>query len=266
MMIVGLLLAAQAATPVLAEPKLLEVESRFAVVEPHEGGSRTILTGEMILEIPMRWRQGATLAGPVSRQFGKRSFAVAAGDVMARTQVAYPQAGFEQAMTFCLPRATYVGNPLSRAVWRSTTDGQFCVIDRDNDGSIDHSMLLNTGEPAERQPQPLAAIRYTLEAGPKVGPGDRFKVHFNGGANFQLSMEQGGTEQPFAFFRYEDARGRHGFASTIKGRKQPDGTFLVELPGRSFVLSEVDKTARTARISWQPVTETSVIPVPDEVL
>jgi hypothetical protein len=170
------------------------------------------------------------------------------------------------ALTFCRPRAVYEGNALSAMVWRGTTDGQYCLIDRDGDGSLDHDMLLNTGDPAERLPQPISPIAYTVEDGAKAGAGDRLTVYYSGGANFSLGIEQSGRSTVFAFFRYKDERGQHAFASLIKGKKQPEGSFLIELPGRTLILTAVDKAARTATISWKAESETRVIPIPDEVL
>ena len=141
-----------------------------------------------------------------------------------------------------------------------------CLIDKDQDGQFDHSVMVNGGSPAARMPHTIAPVGYTVQAAAPVGEGDVMRVIYKVGLfRFDIMMMEDGKERQFSSFTYTDATGRHSFGSEVYGHKNPDGTYSFDVPGFSFLSSDHDPANKSVLVSWHATHQPAIVPIPDEI-
>lgn len=263
----ALVLASSAAA---AEPTLLRVPVRMALVPVMDAGDKPIAKGDTVFTFPLRWEEGARMDAPVAMQLDERRVAVAAGDVLARTEIRFDEPSLASAKTYCVPRraeAPGAGFGLMGALLaRGLSDGQFCLIDGDTDGRFDHAVMVNAGSAAARTPRAIAPIAYRNEEGAEVGPGDQMRIRYHGGRVFTMEVSQQGKTRAFTDLRYQDAEGPQRYSSRIVAYRMDDGRFVARIPGMELDLTPLDPRATRATLRWQAKTQPSLVPFPDEII
>jgi len=254
-------------TEASAEPRLLEVPTRYLVIPPMEAGSKRITKNDLAFEFALRWESAAVLAQDVAVAVDDRRQTFARGQALVETRLQFADPVFASAKSFCAPR---VANPSSKLggllLGRSLADGQFCLIDREGDSTAEFSVLVNAGTPAAREPRPIAPVPYTLTPGAIVSEGDSVKLRYRGGRDsFELQIIQQGQARDFQTFEYRDRDGRHRFSRWLFGDKVADGVFAVQMPGMQFKISGYDPTSNSALIEWPRTERPAIVPIPDDV-
>ncbi|MBV9529170.1 hypothetical protein, partial [Sphingomonas sp.] len=182
---------------------------------------------------------------------------------------------FAGARAFCVPRLAdpnvrggfLLGNLLGGALARSLTDGQFCIIDRDGDGLADHSVLVNAGSAAEREPQPIQATPYAIAPAALVSEGDAVRFVYRGGPDsFEFQIVEQGHTRLFQTFEVRDAAGRgQRFDRWLRARKLDGDVYSVEAPGLAFTVSGYDPASKSVLVEWQRTIRARILPIPDTV-
>lgn len=257
-----------------AETRLVELPSRFLVIPPTEAFIKRLKVPDDVLNVPLRWEKAAVLGQAVDVAADDRRLRLTKGQALVETRLQFDDPKFAQAGAFCVPR---VADPLRKApllgglgmfgamITRSTTDGQFCVVDIDRDGVADHSVLVNAGSPAARTPVPIAATPYALTPGAPVGDGDFFRIFYRGGSNFEMAIVQQGRARRFDTLTFVGPSGKEHYNRGLRSVKMPDGSARVPAPGVIFSARNYDKANKSIEIVWPTVTQAVALPIPDVV-
>lgn len=260
-------------TTASAETQLLEVPTRYLVIPPSESNLRHLKVGDTVLDVPLRWQSAAVLSQPVQIAADDRRENLKQGQALVETRLLFDDPTFAQAATFCVPR---LADPLRKSpllglgvfgamLARSTTDGQFCLVDRDRDGIANHSVLINAGSPAARTPVPIAKTHYVLTPGAAVSEGDSFTITYSGGKYFQLAVVQQGKARRFDTITFVGPSGRMRFNKTLSTEKMADGSIQVPAPGVTFVARNYNKANKSIDILWPAISQPIALPIPDVV-
>ena len=262
-----------ASLPASAETRLIELPSRYLVIPSSERVIKHLHVGDTVLEVPLRWKSAAVLSQPAEVTADDRHVSLKQGQALVETLLQFDDPTFAQASAFCVPRLAdpIRKNPLlamgvfGAMLARSTTDGQFCLIDSDRDGRADHSVLVNAGSPAARTPVAIAATTYVLTPGAAVSEGDTFSITYGGGRYFALAINQQGKPRRFDTLSFTGPAGRRSYDRSLRTVKMPDGSFQVPAPGVTFTARNYDKSDRSIDIDWPAVTQAVALPIPDDV-
>jgi hypothetical protein len=151
-----------------SEVKIVEEASQVALPNSGPRGERTYRKGDVVLDVPLLWEMGATLVDPVTIMADGQNESLVAGQVLQ--MVVLQQTGTSRKINaYCTPRKASErkadkgalgmllgGGSLWRKAIRSATDRQLCLLDADDDGIADHSVVVNDGTPAARSPVSIA--------------------------------------------------------------------------------------------------------------
>ena len=262
-----------ASVPASAETRPIELPSRYLVIPPSERVTRHLHVGDTVLDVPLRWKRAAVLSQPVDVAADDRRLSLKQGQALVETSLQFDDRKFARASAFCVPRLAdpIRKNPLlamgvfGAMLARSTTDGQFCLIDSDRDGRADHSVLVNAGSPAARTPVAIAAASYELTPAVAVSEGDTFSITYGGGRSFVLAIIQQGKPRRFDTLSFTGPAGRRSYDKSLRTVKMPDGSFQVAAPGVTFTAKNYDKSDRSIDIDWPAITQAVALPIPDDV-
>ena len=258
-----------------AETKPLETPSRYLVILPSESVTKHLRVGDAALDVPLRWKSAAVLSQPVQVAADDRRVNLTQGQALAEMRLQFDDPKFAQASAFCVPRladpirkapmAFGLGGMLGKALARSATDGQFCLVDLNRDGIADHSVLVNAGSPAARSPVPIAGAPYVLTPGAPVSEGDSFRIAYGGGSSFEIAIIQQGNARRFDTLTFVGPSGKSRFNKYLRTVKMPDGSVQVPAPGVVFTARNYDKSSKSIDIDWPAVTQPVALPIPDDV-
>jgi hypothetical protein len=255
-----------------AETRLLEVPYRYLVIPPMEAGSKRIAKGDIAFEFPLRWESAAVLSRDLEVSAEDRQKTFKQGQALVESRLQFTDSGFARARSFCAPRLAdpltkpggfLLNNLLGRAIMRSATDGQFCIIDRDGDGTAEYSVLVNAGSPAAREPRQIAPVAYDLTPSAVVSEGDSMKVRYRGGRSFELQIVEQGHMRLFQTFEYQDQGGHHRFVRLYSAQKVAEGIYETGAPGITFKVS--NPSSDSTVIEWPKTDRPAIVPVPDDV-
>ena len=257
-----------------AETLLLEVPVRYLVVPPMEAGEKRVSKGDTVFTFPLRWEQAAILSKDVEARADAQADLIKKGQAIVRTRLKFDSPEFSRARSFCVPRkAAPVDDRLAGALLgslgmklvRSGTDGQFCLIDRDNDGQLDHSVLVNDGSPAARMPVQMAPISYELAVNVPVSEGDSLRILYRDKYRFELEIVQQDEVRHFDSFSVNTSAGRREYLRQARSVKTPDGSFAITVPGVELSAASYDKASKSAAVRWPATKNATVMPVPEDV-
>ena len=254
-----------------AETRLIDTPNRYLVIPVAPATSQHLNKGDALLDVPLRWRSAAVLSVPIQLTADERLASLAQGQSLPETSLQFDDPQFGQSVAFCVPRLAdpVRKNPLlamgvlGAMLARSTTDGQFCLVDRDRDGIADHSVLINAGSPAARAPVAIAGVPYKLTPGAPVSEGDSFKITYRGGRNFEMAIIQQGHPRYFDTLSFRGPHGRVAFNRWLRAVKKADGSVEVAAPGITF--TGRDYSAQSIDVEWPIVAEAIALPIPDDV-
>jgi hypothetical protein len=261
-------------TQVSAETKLVELPSRYLVIPPSEALTKRLRVPEDVINVPLRWEKAAVLSQAVDVVADDRRASLTKGQALVETRLQFDDPKFAQAASFCVPRAA---DPLRKApmlgalgmfgamMARSTTDGQFCLIDIERDGVADHSVLVNAGSPAARTPVPIIATPYILTPGAPVSEGDFFRIFYRGGSYFEMAIVQQGRARRFDTLTFAGPAGKETYRKGLRTVKMPDGSMRVPVPGVVFTARNYDKAGQSIEIAWPAIVQPIAYPIPDVV-
>jgi hypothetical protein len=256
-----------------AETQLVELPSRYLVIPPSEGFTKRVKVPDSVLDVPLRWENAAVLSQGVDVAADDRRVSLTKGQALVETPLRFDDPKFAKASAFCVPR---VADPIRKngllalgligpLLARSTTDGQFCLVDVDRDGVVDHSVLVNAGSPAARSPVPIAATPYVHTPGAAVSEGDSFRIFYRGKSYFEMAIIQQGRVRLFDTLTFAGPSGKSTYRKGLRTVKMPDGSVRVPVPGTVFTARNYDKASDSIEIEWPAVSQPIALPIPDVV-
>jgi hypothetical protein len=256
-----------------AETRPLEVPQRLLVIPPSASIAKRVKSGDLVLNLLLRWRSAAVLLQPVQLAADDRRAKLVKGQALVEMRLHFDDAKFTKAAAFCVPRLAdpLRKNPLlamgviGAALARSTTDGQFCLVDSDRDGVADHSVLVNAGSAAARTPIAITPTPYELISGAPVGEGDSFKIYYGGGNHFVMALIQQGAPRRFETLSFSGPSGRVQFNRFLRALKKTDGSIEVPVPGMTLIGRNYDKRSQSIDVIIPAVRQAVVFPIPDVV-
>jgi hypothetical protein len=258
--------------PAAAETRLVRFPPRILAFDPAPAKVQTLQQNEYVWKVPLRWPSAAILDDGADLSAEKHSRRLSVGDVLAETRLQFDDPSLSGAKSYCVAPKPLPGGggnagsgwgTLGMMLYRSSTDGQFCLIDKDHDNVAELSVLINDGSPAARQPVAIKPVRFHTDVGVEVGAGDYAQLKFTG-KSFSLQIFQQGDLRIFSTFTTTSNLGREIFGSTIKPKKLDDGRMTFSAPnGRYYVT--IDKATKIATLEWEGLTQFKLMPVPAEV-
>lgn len=255
--------------PALAETKLLAVPPRVIAFEMEAAGSRTLARDEVLWTIPLRWLKAAVLEQSIQVAADERRTNLNAGDVLVQTRLQFDDPALADAVSFCVPRRAEA-NKLAVAligdmIARSLSDGQFCIVDRNGDGTAEMSVLINAGSPAARMPVAITPVRYRTDVGVEVGKGDYARLVYRGGQKFEFEIYEQGSKKRYDTLTTGTNLGKETYGSWIRRTKTSDGSQFFITPGGTLRLQAFDKATGSITIDWDARRRFKLMPVPDAV-
>jgi len=252
-----------------AETKLISLAPRVLAFDTEAAGSRTLARDEVLWSIPLRWPKAAVLEQSTQLAADDRRANVNVGDVLAQTRLQFDDPALAGAVSFCVARraepnklATLL---IGDMIARSLSDGQFCIIDKDGDGSAEMSVLVNAGSAAARTPVAIPPLRYRLDVGVEVGKGDYARLVYRGGQKFELEFYEQGAKRRYDTFTTTTNLGRETYGSLIRRTKSGDGSQFFLTPGGTLRLRSFDSATGSVTIDWDARQRFKLMPVPDVV-
>jgi len=237
--------------------------------EPADGGSRTLIKDEFLWRVPLRWPKAAVIEQAVQLSADDRRVNLNVGDVLAQTRLQFDDQSLAGATSFCVPRLAdpnkATGGLLGGMLARSMTDAQFCIVDRDNNGTADMSVMINGGSPAARTPVAITPIRYRADYGVEVGRGDYAQLTYRGGRKFELEIFEQGSKRRFDTLTTTGNLGRETFGNLIRRTKLGDGSEIYVVPSGTLHLRTYDASTGSITVDWEPRKRLKLLPVPDEI-
>jgi hypothetical protein len=222
-------------------------------------GEVTYKAGDTVLRVPLVWEKAARLGKDVTVTAGDRTVTLTAGTILPLEGLLERQDSRKFFLAYCtpnkqiMPRVTgdvSLGRELGSMLWRSMTDGQTCLADRDRDGSFEQSMVVGAGWGDERTPRTIEPVGYERLDDAPISPKDEVRIRLTGvsatTATFILDIVQRGTALTF------DQVG-DGSGATDRKTKVPIAQGLpipMEIYGASFEILAVDPRAKTVTIHW----------------
>ncbi|MDH7971813.1 hypothetical protein QH494_06415 [Sphingomonas sp. AR_OL41] len=255
--------------------KIARQSPQLAYVNAAPRGTRTYQRGEIIMIAPLMWEIGARLPQETTIRAGEDSKTIRAGSVLQGVMLT-ELAAHRDEMAYCTPRvaaerkadggmlgAMLGGGSLWRSVIRSATDGQFCLIDSDDDGMADHSVELNAGSPAARTPVAIAPVRLERDRMiPISSNDDRIEISVSDvsskgkAARFRIDVFQQGKGRVF------DTIGDTQRITWVDAKRGlPVHAMIYQT---QFDVVSIDGAARTVTVRWpEDVDAKEVVPITD---
>lgn len=252
-----------------AETKLIGLPPRVLAFDLESAGSRTLAKDQALWSIPLRWPKAAILEHPTQIIADDRRVNLNVGDVLVQTRLQFDDPSLASAVSFCLPRRAEPNKMavalIGDMIARSLSDGQFCIIDKDGDGTVEMSVLINAGSPAARTPVAIAPIRYRSDVGVEIGKGDYARLVYRSGQKFELEFYEQGSKRRYDTFTTTTNLGKEAYNSLIRRTKSADGSQFFVTPGGTLRLRSVDNVTGSITIDWDARSRLKLIPVPDVV-
>lgn len=224
-------------------------------------GDRSYKQGDAILSVPLVWESGAILKDAITIRADGDIKDLAVGSVL-QAMTLTETANSKQVAAYCTPRnaaerkadkgvlGVLLGQgTVWRKVIRSETDRQYCLIDLDDDGIADQSVLINAGTHEARTPVAITPVHLDRQKLLPISDRDKMvivltEVSKDGlAANVRLDIIQQG--EPRAF----DWIGNTMRSTRFSGKKQ-GFPVKAEIFGARFSIVSLDGATRTAVINW----------------
>jgi hypothetical protein len=255
--------------PAAAETKLIRLPPRVLAFDPESAGSRTLAKDQALWSIPLRWPKAAILEQAIQLGADDRRTNLNVGDVLAETRLQFDDPSLAGAVSFCVARLAEPSKVTTALIGgllaRSLTDGQFCIVDREGDGTADMSVLINAGSPTARTPVRITPLRYRSDVGVEVGKGDYARLVYRGGQKFELEFYEQESKRRYDTFTTTTNLGKEAYSSFIRRTKTANGSQFFVTPGGTLNLRSFDEATGSITIDWDARTRFKLIPVPDDV-
>jgi hypothetical protein len=257
----------------IAETRLVEVPSRFLLIPPMDAGEKRVTSNSTVFEFPLRWSEAAMPSQQVWVTADRDTRLIKKEQALVRARLVFDSPEFGNASAFCVPReaapiddrlgGAFLGK-LGMKLLRSQTDGQFCLIDKDNNGSFDHSVLINDGTSEARTPRPIETVGYRVEVGAPVWEGDKVRIIYRGKYRFDLEIVEQDNIRQFDSFTVTLPDGPHSYARQARASKTADGLYALKIPGIDLTVA-YDKASQSASVRWPATAKPTIMPVPEDV-
>jgi hypothetical protein len=256
--------AIMAAAPALADPYSVRIPAiQLAVPAALPAQERNYRVGDTVLDLPLLWSSAATLLEPVTAEADGQSERLAAGTLLPVQRLASASHG-PTVTAYCTVRRAaeraadrnVIGQALfgalTRRVVQSLTDRQLCLLDSDNDGRLDQSLVVGDGSPEARTPRAIAPAGMRVADLVPISSGNRIRLELTGvgrrgdSLNFLVHIEQEGHDRVFDIFGGSwgqvERRPRLRF-----GRGMPAEANML---GATLHVSNIDGPGRSVRLRW----------------
>ena len=257
-------IALAAAAPAPAGPhEVLTPAVQLALPMDIPAGERSYRVGDTVLDLPLRWLAAATLTEAVTVEADGRSERLAAGTVLP-FQFLSDSAGGPPVRAYCtvrratergIERAGFGGTllgSLTRRVVQSTTDRQLCLLDSDQDGRVDQSLVVNDGSPEARTPRAIAPAGVTVASLQPISGQNRLWLELSdvkrrgNGIHLRLHVEQLGHERVF-----DTLSGPWGSIGRFPWLQFDAGVPTdISLLGATMSVTGIDGPGRAVRLRW----------------
>jgi hypothetical protein len=224
-------------------------------------GDRSYKQGDPILTVPLVWEYGAILKDATTIRADGDIKDLPAGTVL-QAMTLTETANSKQVAAYCTPRnaaerkadkgalgVLLGGGSVWRKVIRSETDRQYCLIDLDDDGIADQSVLINAGTHAARTPVATTPVHLDRQKMLPISDRDKMvivltEVSKDGlFANVRLDIIQQGEPRAFDTFG-------NTLRVTRLGAKKQGFPVKAEILGARFSIVALDGATRTATVNW----------------
>lgn len=248
---------------------------QVAYVNTAPTGDRVYTEGETILDTPLLWEAGARLIAPLTIAADTETISLNAGDILQAVMLG-KAGGAVRTQAYCTQRkaaerkadsgvlgAMLGGGSLWRSMLRAASDKQFCLLDANDDGIAEQSVMIHAGTPAARTPATIAPVTLDRQTKLPVSGENALRITINrvakngSSASFYLDVVQQGKSRTFTTFG-DTAR------LTAISLKKADEAHIVEMVGTRFEIVSVNGPARQATIRWpQDRDANAFVPIPD---
>jgi hypothetical protein len=263
------------AQPVSSSEVELTSESRqLAFLNTGARGERLYHDGDVILDIPLVWEAGATLLDPVRVVADDMTLELKPGRIL-QAVILTENASGKKLQAFCTQREAAErkadkgalgvllgGGSLWRKMIRDATDGQYCLIDRDEDGVAEQSVQINAGTPAARTPIAIPPARLDRQNRVPISPDDKLRLTLTHvsvkGTSFSIRLDiiQQGEPRGFTSFRDQNR------LSTISLKNGFPA--VMNILGANFEVLRAGGNDRAITILWpENVDPRYALPIPD---
>lgn len=260
----ALALALACAAPADAETRLVAQAPQLYFVPAAAQESVQLHKGDYVMRAPLKWAKAAILDGSVEVKVDERVKRFERGEILPAATLQFDDPRFNGAAAFCTPREAaerkldafggFGGGLLARALVKSSTDAQFCLIDGDGDGRAEHQVLVSAGSAAARTPTAIAPLPYRVaENVPVSRADDEVRLLFRGKAlattspGFELEIVQQGKKRVFSSISLGHGRATDKFTYVSSKAGWPRS---VEIFGATFAVTAYDPKAELVTISW----------------
>jgi hypothetical protein len=262
---------ALAATSAAAGPYTVQ-QTAIQLALPNSGprGAHDYHNGDRVLDVPLLWAAAATLRAPATVLADGASEQLPAGKVLPMQMLV--EGNGVAIPAFCTPRRAgerfaerrasgVLGLAVVRSLIRGWTDRQTCLIDSDQDGRADLSLIVGDGSAEARTPRAIEPVPIEVAELVPISDQDRVTIVLSGTgrdwAEFTLNIVQQGHARNF-----DSISGHWGSSMrTTRVRLSPGRSQAVSIMGAAFWLTGVDKPSRAARILWETNVDTRLYAV-----
>lgn len=225
-------------------------------------GDQTYKVGEYILRAPILWYRAAIVRQEIVVTAGDRTQTLTVGTALPEEQLLTAENSGQFFTAYCTPRKASerlfegdqsVAGRLLAGLVKSTTDAQFCLVDRDKDGRFDESLLVGSGWGELRTPAAITPTPYEIATDVPISPQDEVRIKFAGrpgaGPLFILEIIQQGRPRRFDFIssggRYTAVANREN--RIMLGIEQPQRETIY---GAEFIIIDYNREEKTVGLRW----------------
>ncbi len=248
---------------------------QVAYINTAPAGDRVYSEGERILDAPLMWEAGVRLTAPLAIVADTDTISLNAGDILPA--VLLGKAGSSvRTQAFCTQRkpgerkadsgvlgVLLGGGSLWRSMLRAASDKQFCLLDVNDDGIAEQSVMIHAGTPAARTPVSIPPVPLDRQVKLPVSGENALRITLNhvaksgSSASFYLDIVQQGQSRTFTSF------GSTSRVTSVSLKKATEA-HIVEMVDTRFEIVSVNGPARQATIRWpQDRDANAFVPIPD---
>lgn len=260
----------------LAPSEVRLVSEARQVAFPNSGprGESTHNEGDVVLKVPLLWESGAVTLDPATISADEERVAIVVGSVLQA--VVLEDKSRQRFGAYCTQRraaersadsgvmgAMLGSGVLWRHAIRSATDRQLCLIDADDDGIADQSVLLNAGSPLARTPVNIPSVRLNRQTMIPISGGDWLQIKLadvsRNGRSVQIVLDIFQQGKPRAFDSFDGTTK----STHVSLRSAPQS---LEIVRARFEVLSASGPDRTLTIRWpSEVDVKAMLQIPDAV-
>jgi hypothetical protein len=276
---VGLLIAAQnqytakAEDAVSKKPKKSDQIGLFYQPNNADAGTGVFRPGNVVISRPALWGLSAQ---PTSRAIVKTSagdIAIETGTIMPATLVSGMPGSASDTLVYCTVSeapervvATGLLGMLSSKILDSLTDGQKCLMDKDDDGRADHAFLLNAGSREDRLPRAIEPQELNVAELREAGAGDLVSITLTKSKNIEFVIDIEHRGESMKFDSIIGPKNKVKYTKRVSVGKNQTFPINFSVYGAKFQILAFDPQTRSATIEFGGQNRDDLIEVPTKTV